>query len=162
MSGFAIHHRVEGFEPLIARLSRMERINKGALLDVLGAEMESQTRRRIQEEKKSPDGTPWPQWSATHAATRHSGQSLLQGEGNLLDSIQHVVTGEQVEVGSNMVYAGVQQNGARQGEFGRTSRNGPIPWGDIPAREYLGLSAENTADLIAVANDWLDAEARKS
>lgn len=158
MSGFAIHHRVEDFQPLVRRLERMQHLNKQGLLEVIGAELESQTRRRIQDEKQSPDGTPWEEWSVTHAATRHSGHSLLQGGGDLLDSVQFVVTGDQVEVGSNMVYAGVMQDGAKQGEFGRSSRNGPIPWGDIPAREYLGISDENAADIIAAANDWIDAE----
>jgi phage gpG-like protein len=30
--------------------------------------------------------------------------------------------------------------GARQGAFGRTRRNGPIPWGNIPARPFLPIS----------------------
>jgi len=161
VSGFAITHHLQDFERLTTRLQRMERIDKGALLDVLGNLMANQTRRRIQDEKQSPSGEPWQEWSATHAATRHSGQSLLQGGGDLQDSIQHVVTGDQVETGSNMVYAGVQQRGAKQGEFGRTGRNGPIPWGDMPAREYLGLSEENAAELIDTANRWLDMEIGK-
>lgn len=156
MSGFALQYELRNFAGITEHMARLENLDKSGLLEAIGAELESQTRRRIQEEKKSPDGEDWAEWSATHAATRHGGQSLLQGEGNLLDSIQFVVTGDQVEVGSNMVYAGVMQYGAKQGEFGRSSRNGPIPWGDIPAREYLGISDENAADIVAVANDWID------
>lgn len=136
-------------------IDRIGKADLQRLADSLGAEIESQTRRRIQDEKTAPDGTPWAPWSDVHAATRHGGHSLLQGEGDLLDSIQYLLEGTEIHVGSPLVYAGVMQHGADQGEFGRTSRNGPIPWGDIPGRPYLGLSAENEGDLSGIVQDFL-------
>ncbi|UMB67054.1 phage virion morphogenesis protein [Citrobacter freundii] len=62
------------------------------LLESIGAVVESQTRRRISSEKSSPAGEKWQDWSDSYAKTRHSNQSLLQGNGDLLDSIQYVVT----------------------------------------------------------------------
>ena len=61
-----------------------------------------------------------------------------------------------VGIGSPMVYAGTFNFGAKSGEFGfgmYATRQGsfPIPWGNIPARRFLGLSAAdkvNVADLI--------------
>jgi phage virion morphogenesis protein len=153
---------------VLVDLRALERIQKavsrmaGAPLDELkqglGAELESQTKRRIEFEKESPEGIAWPDWSDTHAATRHGGHSLLQGEGDLLESVQFDIQGDQILVGSPMIYAGTMQHGAAQGAFGRTSRNGPIPWGDIPAREYLGLSIENEEDLLELVEDFIQLE----
>ncbi|MBU2713731.1 phage virion morphogenesis protein [Zooshikella sp. WH53] len=64
------------------------------LLDTLGATVESQTRRRIEEEQTAPDGSPWPTWSSGYAATRHGNQSLLQNEGHLVDSLHSSVWGD--------------------------------------------------------------------
>jgi phage gpG-like protein len=46
-----------------------------------------------------------------------------------------------VEIGSPMVYAGVQQFGARKKQFGQA------PWGDIPARPFLGISDRDRASM---------------
>lgn len=112
-----------------------------SLLEDVGAEVESQTRRRIQSEKTAPNGEAWDPWSESYAETRHGGHSLLQGEGALLDSIQHLVEGNETVIGSNMVYARAQQEGN--------------PKQNLPAREYLGLSPENVRDVDDVMNDWL-------
>ena len=114
----------------------------GDLPEALGALVESQTRRRIEEERTGPDGTPWPAWSPRYAATRHSGHSLLQNEGDLLDSIFHEVTGDGVEIGSGLVYAATHQ-------FGHEERS-------IPARPYLGLSADNEAEITALIADLME------
>jgi phage gpG-like protein len=52
-----------------------------------------------------------------------------------------------VSIGTNVIYAPTHQFGARQGQYGRyaTRRRTsiPIPWGDVPARPFLGVSAED-------------------
>lgn len=35
------------------------------------------------------------------------------------------------------------KGGAKRGAFGVSRRGGPLPWGDIPARPFLGLSADD-------------------
>ncbi|CUR45509.1 phage virion morphogenesis protein [Alloalcanivorax xenomutans] len=153
MSGVVVD--VRGMAPVQRFINRLANPDLRALADSLGAELESQTRRRIAEEKTAPDGSPWAPWSAVHAATRHAGHSLLQGDGDLLDSVTYQVSGTQIRWGSPLVYAGVMREGASQGQFGTTRRGGPIPWGDIPGREFLGLSAENEDDLVGITEDWL-------
>jgi phage virion morphogenesis protein len=77
----------------------------------------------------------------TKGAARLGAKKPLIGETRSLSStIDHVVTGNVLEIGSPMEYAGVQHFGARRGAFGTTRRGAPIPWGDIPARPFLGLS----------------------
>jgi phage virion morphogenesis protein len=142
----ATHLQVDtrGIERLALRIGKLASAQRGELLDAIGFEVENQTRRRIADEKRAPDGTPWPDWSPRYAQTRHGGHSMLQGEDDLLDSIQYLVRGDQVEVGSNLVYAAIHQ-------FGGAEVGMPIP-----ARPYLGLGPENDADLLAVVEDYLD------
>ena len=146
MAGTGLEVRIEseGLERLNKRLAEMTAGLKdfGPLLEGLGAEVESQARRRISEEKASPDGTPWQPWSEAYGETRRGGHSLLEGEGDLLDSIQYVVDGDRVEIGSNLIYAAIHQHGGD--DVG-------IP---IPARPYLGISPENEEDLVAIIDDW--------
>ncbi|MFB1078141.1 phage virion morphogenesis protein, partial [Photobacterium damselae] len=53
------------YQQLLDRLSNPN--HKPQLLDALGAVVESQTRRRIADEKESPDGQAWPDWSQAYA-----------------------------------------------------------------------------------------------
>ena len=142
MAGVGIQIDMRGLEGLQSRLDEIGGFDRRDLLEVIGATVESQTRRRIAEEKTSPDGDEWPVWSEKYAATRHSGHSLLIGEGDLLDSIVFVVGSGEVEVGSNLIYAATQH-------FGDEDRN-------IDAREWLGLSEDNEAELQRVINDWFE------
>ena len=65
MSGAAIEIRLEGLPALNSRVSRLLAglKNPEPLLRELAAEGEAQTRRRMEFEKRGPDGTPWPEWS---------------------------------------------------------------------------------------------------
>jgi phage gpG-like protein len=60
-------------------------------------------------------------------------------------------------VGSPMIYGSTQQFGAAKGEYGVNKRGGPIPWGVVPARPFLGLSAADTANIVALAGSYLSA-----
>jgi len=136
MTGAALHYDLSGVDRLRERVSGLARTDRARLLDMIGATVESQTRRRIEEDKAGPDGTPWPAWSERYAATRHGGQSLLEGEGDLMDSLDYVASDDEVEVGSNLIYAAVHQFGSEDD----SDQN-------IPARPYLGLSADDEAEL---------------
>ncbi len=126
------------------RIAALDDLNNELLLDAIGAEVETQTRRRIREEKTAPDGTPWPEWSENYAETRHGGHSLLMGDGDLEDSIQYLIGNDQVEIGSNLVYAAHHNFGGNDIGTG------------IPQREYLGFSEENLIDIGDVLIDELN------
>ncbi|MFV3367558.1 phage virion morphogenesis protein [Pseudomonas sp. NY15435] len=142
MSGAAINVNLLQDQRLARRLDRLAELDLGPLLEGIGAEVESQTRRRIQVDKASPSGTPWPEWSADYAETRHSGQSLLQGGGHLLNSLTYQVLADSVLVGSPLVYAATHQ-------FGDEDRG-------IPQREYLGLEGEDLEDVVGLIEDYLE------
>ena len=57
------------------------------------------------------------------------------------------VSGNQLTVGTNTRYGAMQQFGARKGQFGRTSRGAPIPWGNVPPRPWLGISTSDRAEI---------------
>ncbi|TDT86401.1 phage virion morphogenesis protein [Pseudodesulfovibrio indicus] len=139
-------------ERLASRIGALGNLDTRPLMDEAGALLESQTRRRIDEEKTAPDGTPWEPWSESYAASRHHGQSLLNASGALLDSIAYAVGigGDHVEWGSNLVYAAAHNFGLDMSLVGSRRRI------TIPAREYLGLSVENEEDLAALVDDFID------
>lgn len=140
MSGTSFDVKPQGFSEIQQRLLQISGADFSQLLDNVGALVESQTRRRIQEQKKGPDGTAWRQWSPAYAARRRGGHSLLQGEGHLMDSIQYLRSGTTVEVGTNLVYGAVHQHGHK----------------GIPARPYLGLSSDDEAELVELIDDFVD------
>ncbi|RLM27505.1 phage virion morphogenesis protein [Brenneria alni] len=172
-----IQVEVMGAEKLAQIRQAMEKLAdsslRAELLESIGAIAESQTRRRITDEKESPGGTAWQDWSEGYAKTRHGNQSLLQGNGDLLDSVISIVDRNQVRVGSPLRYAGVHQDGysgsvaigAHQRlikqAFGRVLKH-PV-WQsvkahsrmmNIPQREWLGLSNSNSEELLHAVRDF--------
>lgn len=159
------------YQRLLDTLGRSD--HKAELLDTIGAVAERQTRRRIADEKTSPDGTPWTPWSATYEKTRHGNQSLLQGDGGLLDSIEYQVQRSKVRIGSALAYAGVHQDGFDGAvrvpahirritqAFGKALKF-PVYQSvgaftrqmAIPQREFLGLSRNNQTELLSVIGDF--------
>ena len=144
MAGVGFHIDNQGLDGIGIKLNQlMGRNAQAELLETIGAVIESQTRRRIATEKQSPDGEPWADWSADYAKTRDSGHSLLENEGELLDSIQYQVNGDQVITGSNLIYAAIQQyGGAEVGSPG------------LIGRPYLGLNEDNRDELEQVIS-WM-------
>jgi phage virion morphogenesis protein len=153
----------EAFSLLVGRVSNLR-----PLMQELGEFLTETTKQRF-ETSTAPDGSRWaPNAPATYlahldafkgsfqkdgrlskrGATRLSGKKPLIGEtGRLSSQINYRADRQSVEIGSGLVYAAVQQFGATGGSFGTTKRGSPIPWGDIPARPFLGLSAEDTAEI---------------
>lgn len=83
-------------------------------------------------------------------------KKILTGESKTLaTTINYRVTGGAVEIGSDREYAATQQFGAKKGSFGKTKKGRDIPWGDIPARPFLGLSAKDKQDVLAILNERL-------
>jgi len=110
------------------------------------AVIESQTRRRISSEKTDPEGTAWDDWSPAYAKTRHGGHSLLQSTGALLDDIFHDKQRGNWVVGSSLIYAAIHNEGGGE-TAGRSN---------IPARRFIGLSADNEQELDEILFDYLE------
>lgn len=130
-----------GLLPAKRALDRLSRLDTQRLLEILGSEAESQTRRRLSEEKTDPDGQPWKPWSKAYEARRPAKGGILDLDGELIDSIAYEVQDDAITLGSNLVYALVHQEGWK-------AKN-------IPARPYLGVSDENLEDLGELVIDFI-------
>lgn len=136
----------------LARLAtRAERLAP-ALAEIGEALVQSTQARFVSE--TAPDGAPW---AANTPATRARKRNprILTEDGYLGDLIAYDVDSQGLRVGSNRDYAATHQFGAKRGAFGTSRRGRPIPWGDIDARPFLGLSAADRDHLVAIVADYL-------
>ena len=138
---------VEGFSELEQRINAWSHLRFSSLLQSLAGLVESQTRTRLADEQTSPDGNPWPQWSAKYAKTRHRHHKLLQNTGHLIESIHARLQGDTAVIGTNLRYAKSQQFGSRRQR--------------LPARAFLGISRDNEHDLQALVDDWVASQVTK-
>lgn len=149
MTGAAIEIRPEGLERLNVRIGRLLAglKNLEPLMRNLAVAGENQTRKRLEQEKHGPNGEIWPEWSPAYAATRHGGQSLLEGKGHLLDSLTAFADAQTAGWGTNVKYAAIHQFG------GKAGRNRQV---DIPARPYFGVSDDNEQEFLDITERYLD------
>lgn len=112
----------------------------GDLMETLGTLVENQTKRRIAVEKRSPDGAAWPTLSASTVSQKGT-DNILVDTGRLLGSISHVASAFEAIVGTSVFYAGFLQDGTRK----------------MPARTFMGISAENMAEIGNAVEAWVRA-----
>ncbi len=118
------------------------------------------TRRRFLTET-DPEGRAWaPRSPATLAAyaARNPPERpgrILTLHGQLSRTIAPFSGPAEAGVGSAAIYAAAMQFGMRKGDAGTDSRGRPIPWGDIPARPFLGLSAADRDAIGEIVAEWL-------
>lgn len=164
----------------LGELARRVQNPTPALADI-GERMVASTRRRFTE-GRAPDGTPWTPNSPvtvlrylgrfkgsfrrrgggiTKAGERRAAaKKPLIGETRRLSSeIAYRLIPGGVQIGSSLEYAAVQHFGAKRGAFGRTGRGAAIPWGDIPPRPFLGVSADDRTAILDTLAGYLGAAA---
>lgn len=156
---FKIDFKYEGaaatLEEVAKRLDDMTPVYRG-----IGEYMVEATKERFRQ-GIDPDGNAWaPKSPVTLAAYLARGDGarpapLIGPSRRLGTEILQFVSRDNVEIGSALEYSGVMQNGAKQGAFGRDGRNHPIPWGDIPARVWLGLSDADELAIVDIADEHL-------
>lgn len=144
---FSIDVRAEELEAVDKALARLDPLAAGELMEGIARMVQEQTRRRITSEKRAPSGDAWP--------PNRAGTPILYRSGALTRSIDYAVSGETAIVGSGLVYAGIHQRGgtikpkkAKRLVFRAGNRTIFARKVTIPARPYLGLSAENAEDVI--------------
>ena len=119
-----------------------EELGRAAVRTVVAAEIETQTRRRIEAGGPAPDSKVWAEWSKAYAARRRAGGGKLFLEGDLLGSLQSLSGADEAEVGTNLVYGAIHQFGGA--EVGRPG---------LTARPYLGLSSDDEGDIEEIFAD---------
>lgn len=150
MAGVQVELTLQGIEGAARALGQLATTDLEDLAYNVGILLESSTKERIATGKASPDGTPWASWSTRHAATRHSGHSLLVQTNDLLNDTQNHTTGSTVRIGNTLVYGAIHQMGGEiPNAFGRGIKV------TMPARPYLGISPSDEAAITALVTDSL-------
>ena len=154
MDGVKITIELHDYDEALARLGPILDPDFAGLNQAIASLGESQTRRRIDEEKSAPDGTPWQ-------ANRAGTPILKQTGRNLLDSIASSSDEESATWGATWEYAHVHQEGAViepktakvlvfQGPNGKVFARRVT----VPARPFIGLSDENRAEMNELITDF--------
>jgi phage virion morphogenesis protein len=131
------------------------------VMEEIGETLAESTKQRFSE-GSAPDGSKWAPKSQTtlDAYTRRGDRvnvrPLFGPSGRLSSEISYSVMPDSVEIGSNLIYSAVMQFGAAKGAFGKTRTGGSIPWGNIPARPFLGVSETDRSNLIETIEEWMD------
>ncbi|RYB02072.1 phage morphogenesis protein [Lichenibacterium ramalinae] len=152
--GLTIHLDDASFEKALSKLDSLVSFDGRDLMEAIATLGESQTRRRIIEEKTAPDGTPWK--------PNLEGTSILQRSGlNLLASLAFSSTEDEAEWGAAWEFAHIHQEGAvitpknagalRFKVGNRTAHANSVT---IPARPFIGLSQENHDELQNLLTDY--------
>jgi phage virion morphogenesis protein len=143
-------HGAAGALASLARLGRDPR----PMLDEIGAYGESSTRERF-DSNVDPTGAPWK----PSLRVQLRGGRTLVGEGHLRDEIHYDVPADDaVEWGSSLEYAAAHQWGAHIEAKGPGGLSFMLASGehvlvksvDLPARAFLGLSAEDDAQILSI------------
>lgn len=126
----------------------------------IGEYMIEATKQRFRR-SEAPDGSRWqPKKPATIARYLDRGDGmrpdpLIGPSGRLGREINYFASRGGVELGSALEYSAVMQHGARKGAFGADQGGRPIPWGDIPARVWLGISDTDERNILDILDEHL-------
>ncbi|MBO6937542.1 MAG: phage virion morphogenesis protein [Deltaproteobacteria bacterium] len=135
----SLRFQTSGLDEAIAHVRRL-----GGIVDELGEPLavvlERQTKRRVDVEKTTPEGSGWPAWTGRYAA---SGQARepLERSGDLIDSIHAEVSGDAFEVGSDLPYAARQERRRRWLGIGRDDEREFLAVVDQVAERLAGAAA---------------------
>ena len=140
---------IEGLDAVVSGLDGMllRSGNLRPLLLEIGEDLTHSTKNRFIT-TTAPDGSQWKENSDVTLAHK-SGTTPLTDGGFLADSIEPVMIGnDTVQVAPDKEYAAMMQFGGTKAQF-------PDLWGDIPARPYIGFSAEDEQTILASVVNYL-------
>lgn len=129
---------------VLSRLT-LDNDTKHELLDLIGINESENTRLRFHDQQ-GPDGTPWE----PSLRVKLNGGDTLRDTGRLMNSITHRTGSDQVEIGTNVLYAAMMHGGGTiraTGDGYLKFRVAPGVWASkksvtIPGRPFLGLDED--------------------
>ena len=176
MSGAALTVKIDDREvkKLLCRIQK----NLGDLtpaMKIIGSTVRTSIIRNFE---KSGRPSKWAKHSKQTEDRRGKGAKILMAQGfagGLAGSINYQADKDSVEIGTNKIYGAVHQFGAKKGSFGTVAANIKahlrkgvkvkahtrkmnLPWGDIPAREFLMVQDEDWTEITAELNDYIIGE----
>jgi len=159
--------KVDGADEVRKRLQTLagRMSNLSPIMRAIGDRIVEQTKRRFEAGGPAPDGTPWKEPKTPNPKRVRT----LTVSGHLRDSIRPQLMGNNaVQVGTNKEYAAIHQLGGRTaasvilprrkkalktpyGLFKKVNHPGSV----ISARPFLGVSAENSREILDMINDYI-------
>lgn len=130
---------LEGLTELLGRIADPE-----PAFAELGEHLLISTRERF-DAQQAPDGTPWAPLSPRYAARKPKNEDkILVLDGFLLDLMRYQADASGLAFGTDRVYGAAHQ-------FGRPEIN-------LPAREFLGLSADDAEAAVEIFTDYVSGD----
>lgn len=142
----------------------------------VGETLLNSTRARFTSQT-DPDGHGWKPLSEDYRRHKQrNADKILTLSGALRGTLAKQADQDSLRIGTPLIYGAVHQFGADKGSFGtvtarineytRRTKTGSttvkahtrpltLPWGDIPARPYLGLSEADRSDLLDALHAYL-------
>lgn len=157
MTGARIRIDVLGIDDVQRRLGSLAAAGRDLrpVMEDIGEHLVRTTKDRFRDQR-DPQGAPWaPLSESTRQRKKRNKVRILTLDGFLGGTIAFRASSDEVLTGSPLIYAGTHQFGAKEGSYGTTSRGSPIPWGDIPAREFVGLSDDDRDATLDIVSDYL-------
>lgn len=149
---FELELKDEDLRAALARLS--DGLDDASdVMNELGFFLARSARDRIWKGLGAPDGTPWAPKSPF---SKSKDRRPLYDTGEMSRDINHQYGTDWTEVIASGIQVRVMQFGASKGAFGQTKTGQPIPFGEIPARPFIGLSASDKAGIVEALQEWVD------
>jgi len=132
---------------IVARIDKriLQAKNTKPLMNNVSVDMKNKARMRFQQEK-DPEGKKWARNSEVTIKRKKSNKPGTD-TGRLKNSIKNKSTLQAAVAGTNVKYAPTFNYGAKKGQYSQYSLLKPktgkvhyVPWGDIPARRFVGFS----------------------
>jgi len=142
-----------------AALSKLEQATTdlSPALKLIGRKLVESTEQRFIE-KRAPDGTPWLGNADSTIKGKGFDHPLVGGHQDgdtgrrtqMLQQQNHAQVADNVlTVGNTMEYSAMQHFGGEKSKF-------PHLWGDIPARPFIGLSADDREMVVEQLTDAIE------
>lgn len=161
--GIKIRPQDQTANQAMARLAAQPSLVQPALKNI-GVALVRSTRQRFADQK-DPQGQPWKPLNPEYAKAKGGGKILqkLGMRGGLLGSIVWQLEGSTLQIGTNKIQAAVHQFGAVI-----LPRNAPAlvfrigkklifaAEVTIPARPYLGISADDRTEIAEIVEDHVN------
>lgn len=151
MSTLTVHVQLQGIDTIEAALARLNPFQAEHLLEALARLIRASVRERLIAGGPAPDGSAW-------APNLENRRPILHRSGALARSIDYAVQGMQAIVGSGLIYAAIHQFGGtilpKAGDrlaFRIGNRQVFARKVTMPARPYIGISADDRAELVQAA-----------
>jgi len=143
-------------QPVIDALHNLQHIGLelDPVLKNIGEMLINSTKERFRT-SRAPDGTQW----AEKQDKTFNDRPLIGETKSLSRQIHWQLVSGDLLVGSTMEYGATQHFGAAAGQYGQTTRGAAIPFGNIAARPFIGISTDDETAILEFIERYIEKKA---